>query len=224
MSERKTRFVILGLLSEGGLSGYDIKKLVTLRFQYFWQESYGQIYPELKSLTNEGLIRLAETGLKNKRRKSMYEITDKGKREMERWLAVPPDKEMARYELLLKVYFGNLTEESNVINYIRDFRSRYTVNLGLLREFIGELKPLLGDSDNHLFILLTVLFGEKVYQAYLDWCDEAVKLINKRLPPYKERRNAYASNAQKRWRKKTALSGLAVERHKMSGNKRTIKD
>lgn len=53
---KKTRFVILGLLNEEPLSGYDIKKIIDIRMSFFWQESYGQIYPELAKLRKEGLI------------------------------------------------------------------------------------------------------------------------------------------------------------------------
>ncbi len=53
---KKTRFVILGLLNEEPLSGYDIKKIIDIRMSFFWQESYGQIYPELGKLREEGLI------------------------------------------------------------------------------------------------------------------------------------------------------------------------
>ena len=54
--ESKTRFAILGLLCEGQLSGYDIKKLIDIRFKLFWNESFGQIYPELEKLEREGLV------------------------------------------------------------------------------------------------------------------------------------------------------------------------
>ncbi len=53
---KKTRFVILGLLNEEPLSGYDIKKIIDIRMSFFWQESYGQIYPELAKLREEGLV------------------------------------------------------------------------------------------------------------------------------------------------------------------------
>ncbi len=53
---KKTRFVILGLLNEEPLSGYDMKKIIDIRMSFFWQESYGQIYPELAKLREEGLI------------------------------------------------------------------------------------------------------------------------------------------------------------------------
>ncbi len=178
MNERKTRYVILGLLSESGLTGYDIKKYIQIRFQYFWQESYGQIYPELKKLMNEGLIICKKTKQNNKRQKTIYDLTQTGRLELEKWLSIPPVKEMARYEILLKIYFGSLTDKNNILNYIHDFRDRYRQNLSVLNLFRNDLKAILDKDESHLYILMTILFGEKVYQAYLDWCDEAEKILN----------------------------------------------
>src|SRR2546423_9274663 len=48
--------VVLGLLSLGPRSGYDIKTVVDRSTRFFWAASYGQIYPELRRLEEEGLI------------------------------------------------------------------------------------------------------------------------------------------------------------------------
>src|SRR6267378_1332508 len=39
---------LLGLLSLGSMSGYDIRQLISQSIGHFWSESYGQIYPGLK--------------------------------------------------------------------------------------------------------------------------------------------------------------------------------
>ncbi|MGH9601902.1 MAG: PadR family transcriptional regulator, partial [Terriglobales bacterium] len=45
-----TRFALLGLLSLGPQSGYDLKKRMEQSIAHFWSESYGQIYPTLRRL------------------------------------------------------------------------------------------------------------------------------------------------------------------------------
>ena len=50
MKKSKTRFAVLGILSYGPMSGYDIKKFYEQNVAGFWSESYGQIYPILKRL------------------------------------------------------------------------------------------------------------------------------------------------------------------------------
>ena len=47
---------LLGLLSLGPMSGYDIRQLIPRSIGYFWNESYGQIYPGLKRLAAAGLV------------------------------------------------------------------------------------------------------------------------------------------------------------------------
>src|SRR2546430_11996373 len=48
--------VVLGMLSLGPRSGYDIKAVVDRSTRFFWAASYGQIYPELRRLEEDGLI------------------------------------------------------------------------------------------------------------------------------------------------------------------------
>ncbi|UCB53625.1 MAG: PadR family transcriptional regulator, partial [Candidatus Zixiibacteriota bacterium] len=43
----KTEFAVLGLLSLSPMSGYDMKAFISQSIGYFWQESYGQLYPAL---------------------------------------------------------------------------------------------------------------------------------------------------------------------------------
>ena len=51
-----TAKVILGMLAMRPRSGYEIKSFVDDSTRYFWAASYGQIYPELKRLAENGLI------------------------------------------------------------------------------------------------------------------------------------------------------------------------
>ena len=50
MKENKSKYAIMGMLSMGPMSGYDIKKRFEKSLSYFWNESYGQIYPILRKL------------------------------------------------------------------------------------------------------------------------------------------------------------------------------
>ena len=56
MELSKTAYVILGMLTLGRRTGYEIKALVDVSTRFFWAASYGQIYPELKRLEAAGLI------------------------------------------------------------------------------------------------------------------------------------------------------------------------
>ena len=54
---RKIDMVILGLLEHENLTGYDIKKQIDGAINFFWKASFGSIYPALKDLEKNGLIK-----------------------------------------------------------------------------------------------------------------------------------------------------------------------
>jgi len=90
---KKTRYVLLGLLKEEELSGYEMKKIIDMRMSFFWQESFGQIYPELSKMMQEGLIDVsnAESAGKIKREKIRYKITSNGEKELKQWMEAEND-------------------------------------------------------------------------------------------------------------------------------------
>jgi DNA-binding PadR family transcriptional regulator len=48
--------VLLGLLTVEPMSGYDLGQVIRDSVGHFWNESYGQIYPNLKKLASEGFV------------------------------------------------------------------------------------------------------------------------------------------------------------------------
>jgi uncharacterized protein len=69
---------VLGLLSNGARSGYDIKAIVDRSTRFFWAASYGQIYPELGRLERAGLIEGEEAPTGGRRRR-VYELMPAGR-------------------------------------------------------------------------------------------------------------------------------------------------
>src|SRR5579884_1671185 len=80
--------VILGMIAFGKQTGYDIKQLVDRSTRHFWAASYGQIYPELKRLEEQGLIR-GRSEPSGARARTIYELTPDGERALHAWLASP---------------------------------------------------------------------------------------------------------------------------------------
>src|SRR5947207_14273481 len=85
-----TAYVILGLLSLGPKSGYEIKASVDGAIRFFWAASYGQIYPELRKLADAGLVE-GEARPSGGRRRTVYQLTDAGREQLGAWLEVEPE-------------------------------------------------------------------------------------------------------------------------------------
>jgi DNA-binding PadR family transcriptional regulator len=102
-----TSYVILGLLYERPGSGYDIKQTADHSTRHFWAISFGQIYPELKRLTEEGLVEVEESPT-GSRQRNVYRITDAGREALALWVgdATRSPCEI-RDEMLLKIYFSD---------------------------------------------------------------------------------------------------------------------
>jgi len=179
-SKNKTRYLILGLLSESHLSGYEIKKILDTRFSYFWSESFGQIYPELNSMEKDGVIQeIISKEVLGRRNTCKFEITQRGLHELKDWLARPVEKEVVRYELLLKLYFSHLTPAETMMDHMREFQINHRKQQIIFDTFQKELKENLDMHDNHPEILMVLLFGQKVWKAYDEWCQEVMDTLNK---------------------------------------------
>lgn len=174
--DNKTIYIILGLLNHEDLTGYDIKKRIDVSISLFWDVGFGQIYPSLKLMVKEGLVTKEEDG-DNGRKRIVYSITGKGKEELRKWLGTPVEKENVKYEILLKLFFSSELPAEDNIRVIEEFRERNKGGLDMLRLFKKELSGILDKDSDHLHYYLTVLFGEKVYSAYLEWAEEAARLI-----------------------------------------------
>lgn len=175
-NEKKIDCVILGLLSHEELTGYEIKKRMDTALKYFWGASYGSIYPALNDLVHRELATKRED-LKSNRNKLIYTITEKGRDYLKAWLTLPVEKDELRYETLLKLFFGNDQGEKQALIHIEAFEKKVEDELPYLYHAESILRKCLKEDSAHKYYLLTVMFGIKTYQTYLEWCREAKELL-----------------------------------------------
>lgn len=175
--QNTTAYIILGLLEHEDLSGYDIKKKIDLTISHFWEVGYGQIYPTLKTLEESGQIVKKPGETHRGPERNLYSITETGKEALTGWLKIPEIKDHTRNEILLKLFFGKmLTPEENRERIVQ-YRQKQLENQKTMGFYKQNLQKVLSEDEDHLYYYLTVLFGEKVYEAYLSWADEATELL-----------------------------------------------
>jgi DNA-binding PadR family transcriptional regulator len=174
-NEKKMDQVILGLLSHEPLTGYEIKKRIDTMLKCFWSGSYGSIYPTLSVLVQDGFVTKNET-VENGRDKNIYTITEAGRLNLKEWLAAPVTKDELRYETLLKLFFGSVAGTEISLEHIVNFEQKIKSELPLLQGAVKTLEAIKED-DTHKYYMLTAMFGVRVYQAFLEWCDEAKQVL-----------------------------------------------
>ena len=172
---KKMDYVLLGLLSHEPMTGYEMKKRLDTSLRFFWGASFGSIYPTLNQLEKEGKV-TKENASANGREKISYSITQKGKESLKEWLKKPVEKDEIRYETLLKLFFGNENGFDGAAEHIDRFEEKCKFELQVLRMFEENLSHIL-QEDTHKYYYLTVRFGIKTYESYLEWCKEARELM-----------------------------------------------
>jgi DNA-binding PadR family transcriptional regulator len=174
--KKKTRYVILGLLRDEALTGYEIKNIIDIRMSFFWQESYGQIYPELNEMLEEGLIKVADEGKEQSGRgKVKYSITDQGKAAFCEWMAEDNEKDTVRSEVLLKFFLADDSNKSAMEKHLTQFYLQNKKKLELYHSFTNNLKQLKELHNNHKYILKMLELGTRQQEVYCNWSEEYLK-------------------------------------------------
>lgn len=177
----KSKYVLLGMLARMPQTGYTIKKWIEEEYSHFWQESFGQIYPALKRLVAEGLA-VSSDNMKTRsgRGQIVYSITEAGRKELSDWLREEPEIEKIRYEILLKISFGENTESDVLLGHLDDFIRR---NEKLVKDMNGYIELFDQYKEQGMdctYSQLTALSGVYVYSAMRDWAVEAKRIISKK--------------------------------------------
>jgi DNA-binding PadR family transcriptional regulator len=79
---------VLGLLHEGPMHGYELRKRLNLMLGWGRLLSYGSLYPALKKMLRGNLIsEVGSTGTPSRRQRITYQLTDAGRAEFERLMS-----------------------------------------------------------------------------------------------------------------------------------------
>jgi DNA-binding PadR family transcriptional regulator len=144
-----TARVILGLLKFSPRTGYDVKRVTDFSTRFFWRASYGQIYPELRALTDAGLVTVREDP-RGRRPRRVYELTPSGERALRDWLLERDDLYEVRDEGLLRLFFGELVSDEELLALVRRRREWFEAAGAHFRSIAVELGDVEGPSGEVL--------------------------------------------------------------------------
>ncbi|MHA2309660.1 MAG: PadR family transcriptional regulator, partial [Candidatus Heimdallarchaeaceae archaeon] len=151
---------------------------------FFWPDlSFSKIYPNLKKLETEKLVKMKKIEGDNRPDRKIYTISEKGMLELKEWISCPIDMEKSKNmfsimeELLLKLFFGGITSVENSIEFISITAEQLKHSQNLLEQFEVNLKETLKESEDHYYFLTTVLMGIEVSKAVISWSKKAKELL-----------------------------------------------
>lgn len=184
------------------MSGYDIKKLVDIGLSHFWNENYGQIYPTLNRLVEDGYAKKKVDSSSGKRKRNIYSITKKGEDKFRDWISLPSSPPSVRNELQLKFFLSGKLPVATSRKIIRAYRQQqkavldeYTDSEKILREAIAndaypeEVRQIFEGQPEPLnrkkrakqcgVFMLTLRHGILAIEGRLKWCDEVMEYLGR---------------------------------------------
>jgi DNA-binding PadR family transcriptional regulator len=167
-----TALATLGLLALRPRSGYEIKQTIDRTTRFFWNASYGQIYPELRRLAADGLIE-GEAAPRGGRARTVYSLTAAGRRRLEQWLVEPAFRVDIRDEGLLKLFFADLLPAEAALELVRIRRDAHERILKQLRQ-IEAGPPFVG---GRAYPDVVLSYGIGFHSWATDWCKQTERRL-----------------------------------------------
>ena len=164
--------VVLGLLALGARSGYDIKATVDRSTRFFWAASYGQIYPELRRLEAEGLIR-GEESPNGARGRRVYELTAAGREALEEWLLGSETTIEYRDESLLRLFFADALPREQALQLLEARQRGHEQYLEVLQAI--DSRP----GQDPALVDLVLRWGIDFNEWGRQWCEQQLRRLRR---------------------------------------------
>jgi DNA-binding PadR family transcriptional regulator len=188
--------ILLGMLHEPA-SGYDLKQEFERSVRHFWFAELSQIYPALKKLEERDLLRSQRVPSSRGPERRVFETTDAGTEELERWLLSEPLIPKDRITYLAQLFFmGELEDLSATEQFMERLRGAMATRLAVLEAIEVEWMGAVGVGEGALAVdggALTAIEDDRVFHMYttlrmgihtlrsrIAWCDETLGAMRTR--------------------------------------------
>lgn len=171
---RTLKYAILGLLTQKSMTGYELMQQFESVLTEFWSAKHSQIYPELKKLTEEGLLTYSVEISGTVLEKKVYTITETGHKEFADWLM--QDEVMGatpRDVFKLRLFFSGHLDPKVRIELIESQLRQHEERLIHLR--VSQQKFALvpkgsEDAFGEYLVLLGAVMREETHCSWLEQC------------------------------------------------------
>src|SRR5262249_13557259 len=142
--------------------------------RFFWAASYGQIYPELKRLEDEGLVE-GEDVPNGGRSRRVYKLTAAGRKALREWLLGTMTTVQLRDESLLRLFFADALPPEHALGLLEGRKRGHEEYLEVLR----AIQALPGGPDP-TYVDLVLRWGIDFNEWGAKWCEEQMKQLRTR--------------------------------------------
>ncbi len=190
MGERKTvEYVILAGLVRVPRSGYDLTQWMRRETSHYFAVGHNRIYPALSDLERDGLVVHEVVPSDRGPERKVYSITQAGREALLSWVDSPVAVErQVRDEQLVKVLCYGFLPTGHALARLEEVKALHEEMLARYEGYQRELEEERGDGgisdEAYLGTLLTLMRGIGAERGYVEWCEEAAKIISSAAPSH----------------------------------------
>jgi len=171
-----TEFAVLGLLSSGERSGYELQTAAEVGVGYVWTAAKSQIYAVLPRLVVGGLATSRHVIQVRRPDKQVYRITKKGEEVFRDWLKEPVDGYGPRSPFLLKIFFADQMSRVALVAHLERRREEAARELAEYRTIEERIR----DSEQSYFGYVTLRWGLAQARTWMRWANEILRELEHR--------------------------------------------
>ncbi len=146
-----TSYLILGLLALRRWSTYELAQQMRRSIHYYWPRAESHIYEEPKKLVAHGLA-TATREYAGRRPRTVYSITDDGRKALQSWLAEPGRGPIVEFEGLVKIVFAEQAGKEELLATLASIRTEAERNRQHHAELAADLSETGGPFPDRLHV------------------------------------------------------------------------
>jgi DNA-binding PadR family transcriptional regulator len=173
-------YALLGLLQPKPQSGYDLRKIFASTSMKTYSDSPGAIYPALRRLEEQGLIRgKVEKGV-GMRQRQLFRVTPSGVAALRKWIQRPitrADLVWGQQEIMLRFAFAhNAAGADTAVALLRSLEAELKTYVAALHEELSKMKDFVPISARLAFEC-----GVRGNECLLTWAHSAITTYEKEV-------------------------------------------
>lgn len=174
-----THAILVSLCEQAG-SGYELARRFDRSIGYFWAATHQQIYRSLRAMDDDGWVHVQVVAQHGRPDKKVYDVTDRGRAELTRWIAEPLTAHATR-DLAVKLRgstFGDAATPAALREQVVALRAERAGALDVYRGFEKSQFPHpaeLAGAALHQYLVLRG--GIRTEEGTIDWLDEVLAAL-----------------------------------------------
>jgi len=165
------RYLILGLVNQQPMTGYDIKKSLERLSWLISSPSFGSLYPALHALEEERWVSVEVVPQEGKPPRKVYSVTERGKQELEKWVNQPVGPGASLRSFVMRLILAGSFAPARLRAHLQQRRSQVAVHHTALEQTALSEKEDLGQR-------LANSYSLAIAATELAWLDQALNQLS----------------------------------------------